>query len=261
MHIDVYGKSGAEIPVVMLHGWAMHGGIMAPLAEALIRIPRVRVQVVDLPGHGFSHEGEDGFDINDTVERLIRLVPQDAIWIGWSLGGLVALRAALTLSARVAGLGMICASPCFVSHGGWEHGVPLSVFEQFGTELATDYEGTIERFLALEAMGDEDAQACLRHLREHIFDRGRPNPAVLEMGLYALEHSDFTEQLSHVTCPSIWVPGGRDRIVPWQAMEWAAERSRGRVHQIDSAAHAPFITHLAELSMQMKILIREVHGE
>lgn len=260
MHIDTYGHGG-DIPVVLIHGWAMHGGIMAPLAEAIVRIPRVRAYVVDLPGHGYSSEGEEGFDVADTVERLSRLVPQRSIWIGWSMGGLVALRAALTPSAQVAGLGMLCASPCFVSHGAWEHGVPLAVFQQFGADLANDYEGTIDRFLALEAQGDDNAQACLRELKAHVFDRGRPSASVLEMGLYALEHSDYSEQLSHVTCPSIWVPGGRDRIVPWQAMEWAAEAARGRYHRIDGAAHAPFITHVAELSAQLRILIREVHGE
>ena len=53
----------------------------------------------------------------------------------------------------------------------------------------------------------------------------------------------------------------RDRLVPWQAMDWAADAARGRYHRIDGAAHAPFITHLAELMVQLKILVREVHGE
>ncbi|MBK6435879.1 MAG: pimeloyl-ACP methyl ester esterase BioH [Rhodanobacteraceae bacterium] len=260
MHSDTYGQGG-DIPIVLIHGWAMHGGIMTPLVEGLVRVPRVKVHVVDLPGHGYSRAGEQGFDVAECVERLTRLLPPGAIWVGWSLGGLVALRAALTPAAQVAGLGMICASPCFVSRGAWTHGVPLAVLEQFGRDLATDYQGTIERFLALEAQGDDNAQACLRELRAHVFDRGQPSTTVLEMGLYALEHSDYSEQLSQITCPSLWVPGGRDRLVPWQAMEWSAEAARGRFHRIDGAAHAPFVTHLAELMVQMKILVREVHGE
>lgn len=258
MHIDTFGHG--DLPIVLVHGWAMHGGILRPLAESLARIPRVKVLVVDLPGHGYSRDDES-FDIVDCVERLTHLVPQRAIWVGWSMGGLVALRAAMTPSARVAGLGMICASPCFVAHGGWTHGVPMSVLTQFGTDLAKDYTGTIERFLALEAMDDDNAQACLRELRAHVFDRGQPSLAVLEQGLYALEHCDFTEQLSHIDCPSVWIPGARDRLVSWRGIEWAAEMARGRYHRIDGAAHAPFITHLAELNAQLQILIREVHGE
>ncbi len=256
MHIDTYGH-GSSTSIVLLHGWAMHGGLFKPLAERLSR--HANVHVVDLPGHGFSREGEDGFDLADCVDRVAHRVPP-SIWVGWSLGGLVALRAALTPSAQVRGLGMICASPCFVARGGWEHGVAMDVLQQFGTDLSGDYRGTIERFLALEAHGDDNAQACLRELREHVFVRGEPSTAVLEMGLYALEHTDYRDRLSHVVCPSVWVPGSRDRLVPWQAMEWAATAARGRYHLIGGAAHAPFLTHLAEVSAQLDHLIREVES-
>ena len=256
MHIDTYGH-GANTSVVLLHGWAMHGGLFKTLAERLAR--HANVHVVDLPGHGYSREGEDGFDLADCVERLSHLLPP-SIWVGWSLGGLVALRAALTPAAQVRGLGMLCASPCFVSNGAWQHGVAMATLQQFGSDLATDYRGTIERFLALEALGDDNAQACLRELQDHWFDRGEPGTAVLEMGLYALEHTDYRDRLSQLTCPSVWVPGGRDRLVPWQAMEWAAEAARGRYHRIAGAAHAPFLTHLAEVTAQIDYLIREVEA-
>ena len=32
LHVDVIGHGP---PLVLLHGWAMHGGIFAPLVEAL----------------------------------------------------------------------------------------------------------------------------------------------------------------------------------------------------------------------------------
>ena len=44
--------SGAGPPLVLLHGFAMHGGLFAPLLPALT--PHFRVHVVDLPGHGRS---------------------------------------------------------------------------------------------------------------------------------------------------------------------------------------------------------------
>ena len=59
MHIDTYGH-GANTSVVLLHGWAMHGGLFKTLAERLAR--HANVHVVDLPGHGLSEERE-GLDI------------------------------------------------------------------------------------------------------------------------------------------------------------------------------------------------------
>lgn len=46
--------SGAGPPLVLLHGFALHGGLLAPLAATLAH--RRRVQVIDLPGHGNSAE-------------------------------------------------------------------------------------------------------------------------------------------------------------------------------------------------------------
>ena len=47
LHVEV---SGNGPPLVLLHGWAMHGGVFAPLVERLRS--RFSLHVVDLPGHG-----------------------------------------------------------------------------------------------------------------------------------------------------------------------------------------------------------------
>ena len=47
LHVDVIGDGP---PLVLLHGWAMHGGAFAPLVERLR--DRHTLHVVDLPGHG-----------------------------------------------------------------------------------------------------------------------------------------------------------------------------------------------------------------
>ncbi|RBE90559.1 pimeloyl-[acyl-carrier protein] methyl ester esterase, partial [Xanthomonas oryzae pv. oryzae] len=51
MHIDVIGHGPA---LVLLHGWALHGGVFAPLVERLA--PHYQLHLVDLPGHGFSRD-------------------------------------------------------------------------------------------------------------------------------------------------------------------------------------------------------------
>ena len=52
LHIETHGHG--SIPVVILHGWAMHGGMMEPLVTALA--DRCTMHVVDLPGHGYSRD-------------------------------------------------------------------------------------------------------------------------------------------------------------------------------------------------------------
>lgn len=241
MHIEVHGD-GADL--VLIHGWAMHGGIFAPLVEALA--PRFRVHVVDLPGHGFSHD-ETRFDIADAAARIARDTPR-AIWLGWSLGGLVALRGALDAPAQVRGLVELASSPRFVAGDDWTFGVAFDVFEQFERDLRGDAKATIERFLALETLGCAHAQAQLRELSRIIFARGEPQAQALADGLHALENTDLRDALAQLTMPSLWIAGRRDRIVHPQAMRWSSAHAlHGRGVEFNSG-HAPFLEFPREIA-------------
>lgn len=242
MHIE---SSGAGADLVLLHGWAMHGGIFEPLACRLRE--RFRLHLVDLPGHGHSRDDATSLDPAMLAHALLQRLPR-AIWIGWSFGGLVALHAALTASSRVRGIALLAASPCFVAAPDWPHGVPLDVFAQFDAGLRHDYRATIERFLALEALGSDDAQAELRALRTHVFERGEPALAALEQGLHVLETADLRTRLCELAIPNLWIAGRRDRLVPAAALRWSAQQSKaGRFLEI-SSGHAPFISHAAQIA-------------
>lgn len=223
--------------LVLIHGWAMHGGVFGPLLERLE--PRFRVHLVDLPGHGWSRE-ETRFDVVDCARRIAAETPR-AVWVGWSLGGTVALRAALDHAERVRGLVTIASSPRFVAAPDWPHGVPMEVFTAFGADLETRYREAIERFLALETIGSPNAQAELRKLKRQVFAHGEPSIAALQDGLRALETEDLRADLAHLAMPSLWIAGRRDRLVAPGAMRWSAERAPyGRCLELNSG-HAPFV--------------------
>ena len=156
MHIDVTGQ-GPDL--VLIHGWALQGGVFAPLVQRLA--DRFTLHLVDLPGHGHSREDTTPLRLPFVVNAIAAATPP-AVWCGWSLGGLFALHAAATLP-KVRGLAMIAATPRFVRGDDWPHAVEPAVFEQFGRELATDFGGTLERFLALDVMGSAHArESCAR---------------------------------------------------------------------------------------------------
>jgi pimeloyl-ACP methyl ester carboxylesterase len=76
-------------------------------------------------------------------------VPEGALWLGWSLGGLFALQAALT-RPDLRGLVLAASSPRFVAAPDWPRGTPASALAGFADDLRNDYAGTIGRFLALD---------------------------------------------------------------------------------------------------------------
>jgi pimeloyl-[acyl-carrier protein] methyl ester esterase len=242
MIVDSVG-SGPDL--VLIHGWAMHAGIFSPLTRLLT--PHFRVHLADLPGHGANIDSEVACSPAACADALVASLPR-ALWVGWSLGGIVALHAALAHADKVRGIVEIAASPRFVLGPGWPLGVATDVFAQFGAGLHRDYRGTIERFLALEALGSDHLQAELRDLKAHVFDRGEPSLAALEQGLRALDTTDLRTHLAQLTVPSLWIAGRRDRLVPAAAMRWAAEQSpQGRFVEF-SSGHAPFIGHAAEVA-------------
>ena len=246
LHVDVVGHGP---PLVLLHGWAMHGGVFAPLVARLR--DRYSLHVVDLPGHGLSRDVDVPLALDACVDAIAAIVPR-APWCGWSLGGLVALQAAATQPQQVPALAMLCASPCFVRAEHWKFGVSAEIFRDFADGLRSDYRATLDRFVALEAFGSEHAKDEIRALRDELFARGEPAAPALADGLALLETSDLRARLPALRVPSLWLAGRRDRLVDPRAMRDAAALAPGaRFAVVEHAGHAPFLTHADDVAMHL----------
>lgn len=243
MHIEIRGNGPA---LLLLHGWAMHGGIFSPLAELLES--RFTLHLVDLPGHGRSAGSATPLELEAVACEIAARTPP-APWLGWSLGGLVALHAAQQLPASVRALVMVCASPRFTAAPDWPQGMDPAVFETFANELGRDYRATIDRFLMLEAQGSDHRREEIRLLREQVFAHGQPSTQRLAEGLARLQDSDLRAGLGSLSMPSLWLAGRRDRLVSPEAMQTAASRSPGgQFVRIESGGHAPFLTHADQVA-------------
>ena len=252
MHIETRGTrpSNNRPPLALIHGWAMHGGLFEPLVERLQ--DRHALHLVDLPGHGHAREDATPLDPAAIAAELVARVP-GAVWLGWSLGGQFALRAALDHPQQVRGLVMVASSPRFVSGGDdWPHGVGAELFREFGAALKDDFRGTLEGFLALEALGSTTAQDDLRSLRVQAFARGEPAERALHEGLALLDRLDLRAELPGLQVPSLWISGRRDRLVPAGAMPAAAALAPdARSVVIANAGHAPFLGATATVAAEI----------
>lgn len=255
LHIERHGRGPR--PLVMIHGWAMHGGVFAPLVEALAE--RCTIYLVDLPGHGYSRDSTLPLEPSVLAHAIAEQTPP-AHWLGWSLGGLVALQAALALPAQVHSLLMLCATPRFVRATDWAPGNDPALVDQLAADLGRDYRATLERFMALETLGSADPRGELRLLRERVFARGEPDPRVLQQGIEVLQQTDRRADLAGLQRPSLWLAGRRDRLVHPQAMRWSAERSGGRFRELAHAGHAPFFSHVPTLAEPVLAWLADIDG-
>jgi pimeloyl-[acyl-carrier protein] methyl ester esterase len=255
VQIDTVGGGPS---IALIHGWAMHGGLFAPLVERLRE--RYTLHLVDLPGHGHARDSALPLDPHALSARLVDAVP-DAVWLGWSLGGQFALRNALDEPERVRGLVMLASSPRFVAEDGWPYGVRSSLFRDFGAALSNDFRGTLDGFLALEALGSATAQEELRALRKQAFERGEPAPQALIRGLELLDTFDAREELARLRVPSLWISGRRDRLVPAGAMPAAAALAPEATSLvIRDAGHAPFLGAADEVAQAIDAFAAAAHA-
>lgn len=237
LHIDVVGQGPA---LILLHGWAMHSGIFAPLLPSLSQ--HFRIHCVDLPGHGQSLHSTLPLSYEAVWTELNQRIKQPAYIMGWSLGGLFALYGAAQNPSRCLGLIMQNASPCFVHRPDWPDGMPSSVFANFAADLATHYKQTLQRFFMLEAQGSDHLRTELRLLQNTAFSYGEPDARILCEGLHLLEQTDLRAELASLRMPNLWIAGRRDKLVSANAMQTASDISQGQLQVLEHGGHAPFLT-------------------
>ena len=234
---------GCGPDLVMVHGWAMHGGLLRKLAERLSS--QYRVTLIDLPGHGGSTPIAD-YSLRPVVERLVRAAPASAHWLGWSLGALLALAVADEYPDRVRSLVMVAGTPRFTADGNWP-GVDPGLLQQMSVDLEQDYSGTVKRFIGLQSFAQEAPRSLARRIHEMVDERPVPDPAALRGGLALLRDVDARPALVTIQKPVLAILGARDRLIPKALAPWLRELNRGiEVHELPAAAHLPFITHCDE---------------
>jgi pimeloyl-[acyl-carrier protein] methyl ester esterase len=270
LHVDHYeyaGKGGGGTPLLLIHGWGMHGGMWGGVAEKLAQ--NFHVMAVDLPGHGYSvknerrkgqgtrGKGQDlafssnleplTFALDAIVDELSAQFDVPLNVCGWSLGGQIAMHWAMRYPQQVQRLVLVSSTPCFVRLDDWKYALSVEILEEFAANLQQNYALTLKRFLSLQMRGSEHEREILAVLRDGLFSRGEPDLIALQAGLEILRGSDLRGALAKVKQATLVLAGERDTLIPQQASQFLASRTpNGRLVMIMGAAHAPFLSHPAE---------------
>ena len=243
--------AGSGRDVALLHGWGLHSGVWSEVVAGLAL--EFRMTTIDLPGHGYSSETPERYQLDELAAQVAEVAPAEALWIGWSLGGMVALQLAADYPQRVSGLVTVCTSPHFVKTKDWRHAQEVALLEQFAQDLEGDYRAALNRFLALEVRGSDRAREELRVLRERLFARGEPTLAGLRGGLDILRYGDLRSVYANLDCPSLSVLGERDGLVPLAvAKELTGLNPYAAIEVIAGAGHAPFISHFTDFMHSLR---------
>ncbi len=238
------------LPILALHGWGLNAGVFDILRGRLAGRP---LQAIDLPGHGCRSGETLGSDVVPVARQLLNQAPARAVWLGWSLGGMVALAAALADPERVAALVLVASSASFLARPGWSAGMSPDRLVRMGRQLLADPTGTVDDFLTLQVLSSGSARPALRHLRSALAEHGDAAPQALADGLALLEATDLRESVTALDMPALVIGGERDRLVHPEAVRDLAKRiPASRLAMFETAGHVPFLSHLGAFENEVR---------
>lgn len=215
--------------LLLLHGFTQTGASWEPVSVHLASAP---VVAPDLPGHGTA--GEVREDLVATADRLVDNLPS-SILVGYSMGGRLALHAAVRKPALIRGLVLIGATP------GIADPVERESRRLSDAQLANRIEEIgVEPFLT--EWLDQPLFATLPPERRTLDDRRSNTSKGLAWSLRAWStgvQDSLWDSLSRITCPVLLVTGGLDTKfteIARSMLRPIGDRSRHVI--VDDAGHA-----------------------
>ncbi len=232
--------------LALVHGWGMNARVFDLLAARLG--DRFDVRALDLPGHG----GRGALPVN-TLDAwagdLVDMLPERSVVLGWSLGGQVALRAALDHPDKISRLILVATTPRFVQTDDWSTAMGAADLTAFGEALVADPVATLQRFLSLQTRGMPDQRALLQRLRQTLGAAAAPERTALAAGLAMLRETDLRGEVVRLTQPALVLHGALDTLTPPGAGAWLVRTLRAAQYvEFERAAHAPHLSHLDEVA-------------
>jgi len=255
LYTETSGGGEAGAPLVLLHGWGMNLRVFDGLRAALAQ--QHQVTAVDLPGHGRS-PWTAGSSQQQQLASLAAVLPRDAVLVGWSLGGQLALQLAAEPALAVRRLVLIASSPRFVRADDWPHGLAAATLRQFAAQLEHDVGHTIDDFIELQLRGSAEADAVRATLKDSLARHGAAQPDALAAGLTLLEHNDLCALAQQVELPALVIAGQYDRVTAPAAGEALSQLlPQAQLLTIRRAGHAPFLSHPGQVNDALLAFTRE----
>ena len=221
-------------PLVFLHGWGQSSQIWYQQRPSF-----ADAHYLNLPGHGGCE------DSTSWIESLAKQLPETPCHlIGWSLGGMLAMRLSMLYPERIQSLILINSTPCFCQASDWVYGCDDLTFKDFEKGAQHQAGKTMSRFFALMFHGENMARNDYNAMARHAINRQHP-PCQhgLQYGLQLLSEMDLRNDIANITQPTLILYGDCDAIIQPESSHFLAQHiPHATLHRFKGAGHAPFLS-------------------
>lgn len=200
-----------------MHGWGANREVWRPLLASLR--PWANVTLVDVGGCSPGSVVQDRPALDETLAEIVQCCPPGAVYIGWSLGGQLALEMARRYPERVRAVITLCSNPRFVTGAGWP-GMADSQFQAFCAAAESDPVLALQRFDALQTRGSPRSRELLRKLKSL---QRKPADSTLMAGLEWLTALDQRDDMVGLSIPQFHLLAPQDELVPAEVAQSLTE--------------------------------------
>ena len=225
---------GSGPDLVLLHGWGFNSDLFNDLVEKYKS--QYCVTKIDLPGHGRSDDVDGG--LNEWCDEIVKILPKDPILLGWSLGGLLAIK--IATQVKISKLILVASTPKFVRSEDWTYGIDANNFQQFSDALQLNLSKGLKRFVSLQTQDKNQ----LKTLNQSI-DALPASTIALNQGLEILLNTDLIREFEQLKMPIKIILGERDTLIPIKISEWYKQQ----IPTTLNTGHLPFLHQDFELSI------------
>ena len=235
----------ARISLVLLHGWGCNREVWRPLLAQLR--PWADVTLIDVPGAAPEVASETPPALESALDDILLQCPARAVYLGWSLGGLLAVELAARHPERVSGVVTLCSNPQFIGADDWP-GMQADVFNLFHRIVSAEPANALKRFDLVQVQGSANTRSFTQALREQ---RRADGSSALVAGLEWLRDIDQRERLPALRMPQLHVHAEADALVPEATTEALATLLQGIVNA--QVVTLPGVSHIAPLEAPVEI--------
>lgn len=213
--------------VVLLSGWGIDQRIWQSLDGYWSSA--IEAQSIDWPGYGDTPALPASASLAQLAESMADALTSDAIWVGWSLGGLLAT-ALLDHLPAPQGLILLGAGATFCA----DDGITIAELKAFQRAFQRDPTATWQHFLRWQAQGEPNPQQAYRQLCDLLGNTLPADSATLASGLDWLGSVNNHSRLVKPVCPVVRLVGEHDPLVS------PAQRLLGKC--LSGVGHCPMLS-------------------
>jgi len=237
---------GSGPPVVLVHGWSLSHEVFDRQIRVLAEAGR-RVVAVDVRGHGASDAPLGDYDIErlaaDVVAVMAHFDLRDVALVGWSLGGMTALRVAADAPERLAKVVMVASNGvASARHEDFPFGAPAEKAAKLMLAGELGDRVTFRTSAIGQPFGDPPSDDVLRWLLRISLQ----TPSWAGAGcMRTLVLTDQVDVLERVQVPVDQIIGIRDPAMSRRGAAWVQERLGGTLVELD-CGHYPMLERADE---------------